>query len=517
MAERKKDEAEVVVPPATHADEPRTGLVSAAEGGHEDHVHPGGFSGPLCWLVTGIAGALIGLLVAGVVPATIVEGSKGPQIPLWLVGPFVALLASIALMPFIAPRFWHAHYPDFATFLGGFVAAYYLRAFGGIPYEHDMAYGASKMLHAFIEYYGFIALVGGLFVVAGGVHIEARIEGKPLANTAILAFGAVLSNLVGTTGASMLLIRPFMRINHGRLTPMHIVFFIFIVSNCGGALTPIGDPPLYLGYLKGVTFFWTLEHLWPDWLLVVGLLLGVYFVYDSRIKATSTLTAPRASSGSPIRIRGFSALVCLGLMILGVFIDPILKETTGIKGIPIGATFQLLVAVAAFLLASRHIHRENHFNFGPIKEVGLLFLGIFATMVPALGYLAANAAKFNLGSPTTLYFATGALSAVLDNAPTYLNFLQVAMASAGFGELDPPSVRAFIATELGALELHAISTSAVFFGAMTYIGNGPNFMVKSIAEGHGVKMPSFFGYIGRALAVLLPILVLNWLLIIGLR
>jgi len=428
-----------------------------------------------------------------------------PEIPLWLVAPFALLLASIALMPFINAHFWHHHYPDFAFLLGGLVAGYYLVAFGQPGYLQGESYGAHKLLHTGLEYYSFIALIGGLFVASGGVHIEVRGQGGPVVNTLLLAVGAVLANIMGTTGASVLLIRPFMRVNRGRLCPIHIVMFIFIVSNCGGALTPIGDPPLYLGFLKGIPFEWTLVHLWPMWATCIGMLLAIFFVIDSRISQVDPYPHPGTRTG--VHVTGVPAMIALALIIGGVFIDPLLKRHLGLEGVPIGPTFQILVAAAAYAVADRQIHEANEFTFGPVQEVALLFIGIFTTMAPALGYLAAHGEALGLDSPAAFYFGTGALSAVLDNAPTYLNFLQV---SFGESEINAETVHAYLAMASGVDSLTAISLGAVFFGAMTYIGNGPNFMVKAIAEASGLKMPLFFGYVLRAAVILLPVLVAVW-------
>jgi Na+/H+ antiporter NhaD/arsenite permease-like protein len=453
-------------------------------------------------------GGVIGFVLSRAVPP--VFAAAGPVIPMWLVGPFVALLGCIALVPFISSRFWHTHYPDFSFLLGSLVTAYYLSAFSTAP-GNGMSYGAEKMLHAGEEFYAFIALVGGLYVVSGGILVDVRGRGRPLLNTLLLAVGAVISNVVGTTGASMLLIRPFMRLNQGRLTPMHIVFFIFIVSNCGGSLTPIGDPPLYLGYLKGVPFVWTIEHLWLDWVFVVGALLGVFFVADTWFARTSgTVAEPMGGRG--VSVRGRAGLVCLVLMLVGVFIPVMLKGSIGAPlAMFTGATFQIAVAIGSYVLAPRDILATNSFNFGPVKEVGLLFAGIFATMVPALGYLAKHGAEIGVDTPTAFYFGTGVLSGVLDNAPTYLSFLQIAF---GDIEVNRTTIAEFLSEPQGIITLDAISTGAVFFGAMTYIGNGPNFMVKSMAEAAGAKMPGFFGYLLRAVLVLLPILILHWLLFI---
>lgn len=378
------------------------------------------------------------------------------------------------------------------------------------------SYGAHAMLHALVEYYSFIALVGGLFVVSGTILIETRARGHVVSNCFILIAGAILANIVGTTGASMLLIRPYMRINRGRLFSIHIIMFILVVSNCGGCLTPIGDPPLYLGYLKGVPFSWTLTHLWPEWLFVCGCLIVILAVLDAIIERNIRASGhvdrhPEPRTGPLVRISGTPGLVCLPLMVLGVFIDPMLKKFAGIEGIPIGATFQIAVAVVAYRLASDRILSANNFTFGPVIEVGCLFAGIFASMVPALAYLAEHGKQLGIDTPTAFHFGTGALSAVLDNAPTYLNFLQVAI---GPTEMTPASIATLIADPAGNTLLCAISTGAVFFGAMTYIGNGPNFMVKAIADNAGVRMPSFFGYLARASLILLPVLILNWALFI---
>jgi Na+/H+ antiporter NhaD/arsenite permease-like protein len=488
---------------------------------HPAHVGPRKRSrlhGPKIWAASAAAGLALGALASLVIPAAAHDGH--PVTPLWLAAPFVLLLASIALMPFVSAHFWHLHYPDFAFVLGGFVAGYYLAAYGApAPGEH-VAYGAEHMLHALNEYYSFIALVGGLFIVSGGILIDLRGRGRPAVNTLLLAAGAVLANIVGTTGASMLLIRPFMRINRGRLQPIHIVMFIFIVSNCGGCLTPIGDPPLYLGFLKGVPFTWTTRHLFEDWLGVIVPLLLIFYCIDRFYASRKRSLAPVVTQDEAqdlieaeiklplgLHLSGMRSIAALVLMIAAVFIDPALKKWAHIEGYPIGATVQIVIAIAAYLGANRQILRQNDFNFGPVREVGLLFLGIFITMAPALSYLAAHGHDLGIDSPTAFYFGTGALSSVLDNAPTYINFLQLAF---GDTPIDRPGVLAFVSTREGVLTLDAISTGAVFFGAMTYIGNGPNFMVKAIAESEAVPMPSFFGYIGRAVAILLPVLVLHW-------
>lgn len=480
----------------------------------------------------------------GAEPALAAGGSPKPaaavpRVPLWACVPFAALLLGIALMPFFNARWWHAHYPSVSLFLAGLVAGFYFAELGGA--------GRAAMAHVGVEYLSFFALVGGLYVVSGGILVDIRVRGTPLRNAAILLVGAVIANVVGTTGASMLLIRPFMRINspeHGGqgVHPLHLVFFIFIVSNCGGCLTPIGDPPLYLGYLKGVPFFWTSAHMWPMWLFVNAALLAVFIAVDTWLrtrgalsdrggKRTAAATQPARGTGAggpAVRVIGASGLVCLVLIVACVFIDPLLKKYAGIEQIPIGAACQIAVAIAAYFLAPRHVHQANDFNFGPVKEVGLLFAGIFVAMAPALAYLDQNAAGLGLVTPTQFYFATGVLSAGLDNAPTYLSFLQIAFSTLGITLTQEELLRfiegGFTITRGasgevisfdGRVMLEAISQGAVFFGAMTYIGNGPNFMVKAIAEsaggpGRGVKMPSFFGYVILAVVFLGPVLLANW-------
>lgn len=470
-------------------------------------------AGPRTWLVSALAGALVGYVATFLISVG-TTASGAVDVPLVLVVPFGLLLASIALMPFVSARVWHDHFPDFAFFLGSLVAAFYAVKLGSV--------GRGAMVHAIAEYYSFIALVGGLYVVSGGILIDFRGQGRPLTNTMILALGAVLANLVGTTGASVLLIRPFIRFNRGRLRAIHVVMFIFVVSNCGGCLTPIGDPPLYLGYLKGVPFLWTLFNMWNDWLLVNGILLAIFFALDTYFRSSEDVmfgpggvqhtdspekALHREHGGRRVTVQGGVGIFCLVLMIAGVFIDPMVKKHVGIDHIPVGATFQIVVAITAYFASKREYYTANEFSFFPVKEVGLLFVGIFATMVPALGYLSVHGAGMGINTPTALYFATGGLSAVLDNAPTYLNFLQLAV---GPEEINAGSIGQLISTRVGVLDLIAVSTGAVFFGAMTYIGNGPNFMVRAIAESAGVKMPSFFGYVGMAVAVLLPVLVFHW-------
>lgn len=430
------------------------------------------------------------------------EGGPGP-VPPWTVAPFVVLLLLIATGPLFFAKFWHHHYPKIAIALGALVAVYYLIA------RNEGGHGLHKVGHAGLEYTSFVALIGSLFVIASTILIKIKSAGSTAANATLLGMAAVLSNVVGTTGASMLLIRPYLRMNRGRFATHHVVFFIFIVSNTGGALTPIGDPPLFLGYLKGIPFFWTLEQLIWKWLLVNSLLLAAFVVFDMLyMRKRSPQDAVPGRAG--IEITGGRSIIYL-LMILGlVFIqnEPIIKDHQPVSTLVVAAAMLALAGVARFT-ADRGILRENEFSLDPVKEVAFLFAGIFLTMIPALEYLESNAASLGLSSPLSFYLSTGILSGFLDNAPTYLTFLTTEMAVSGLSVDKLADVQHHIATPGGAIAVSAISTGAVFFGAMTYIGNGPNFMVKSIVEASGHRCPGFFGYLLRwAVPVLLPVLLL---------
>ena len=425
------------------------------------------------------------------------EAVHAASVPGWWSIPFMLLLSCIAFVPFIHKPFWERFFAHISVGLGLIAAAIYATQLG--------AHGREVLGETALEYFKFIALVGSLFVVSGGILIEISGGGNPRVNTLLLASGLLVANIVGTTGASVLLIRPFLRINKDRLRPFHVVLFIFIVSNCAGALTPIGDPPLFLGYINGVPFEWTILHCWAPWLLANGLLLMVFFILD-------TIKAPATHHHNPnkIVVAGWFNVACLGLVLLGVFLDRILTVYVSpqFESWPLGALLMLGAAFLAHGRADPRILQHNDFHFGPIKEVALLFLGIFATMMPALAYLSANAAHLGIQSPGGFYFAAGSLSSVLDNAPAYLNFLSAAQGLKGL-PLNPAGVSQFAATY--PQYLRAISLGAVFFGACTYIGNGPNFMVKAIAESAGAHTPGFFGYIFKyTLPILIPIFVLVW-------
>ncbi|GAB4233906.1 MAG: sodium:proton antiporter [Ekhidna sp.] len=383
-------------------------------------------------------------------------------------------------------------------------------------------------IHSAAEYVQFIALLTGLFVASGGILIIVDKEAKPLTNVIILAVGAVISNIIGTTGASMLLIRPFIRLNNNRIKPYHIVFFIFIVSNVGGSLTPIGDPPLFLGFLKGIPFTWTMTHNLVPWAIAVVILLVFFYLYDINNKADYAKMRGDEDELEPItgkvELKGHRNFIWLAIVVGAVFLDPNVFEW--VPGIHYhGATFSYIREIIMFLAALGAIRfsdlqaiQGNDFSFEPIREVAFLFIGIFFTMMPALELVsdfAQSPQGEQLINPSNLYWGTGLLSGFLDNAPTYVNFLTASMASVGADVNKMSEVVAFANNEYkdSMLDLMAISLGAVFFGAFTYIGNGPNFMVKSIAEQVGIKMPSFFSYIIKySIPILLPTLIIIWLI-----
>jgi Na+/H+ antiporter NhaD/arsenite permease-like protein len=408
----------------------------------------------------------------------------------FLILPFALLLGAMALAPVVAPRWWVRHYAKIALGLGAFTAGWYF----------FVLRDAASLGQVAQEYISFIALVGSLFVVSGGIHIGVKGGATPFANVIFLLAGAIAANIFGTTGAAMLLIRPWIRMNKYRVTAHHIVFFIFIVANVGGGLTPIGDPPLFLGYLQGVPFWWVTKNCWPMWLVGVGGLLAIFYALDK----INFNRAPRAlrekeTAHEAWKFTGRPNLFFLAAILGAVFVERPVFLREGLM---------LAAALGSYFTTKKSVHAANDFNFHPITEVAVLFAGIFATMLPALAWLDHNAASL-LGqkpSPGIFYWGTGSLSAVLDNAPTYLGFLSALKGVTGTEE---------ISALLGQKTAHvlAISIGAVFFGAATYIGNGPNFMVKAIAEQRGVRPPSFMAFILKfTLPFLLPVLITVWLL-----
>lgn len=419
-----------------------------------------------------------------------------------MVLPFIILLGMIATGPLFYHHFWEKHYPKIAILLGIITVLYYLYFLGD----------THTVLHTLDEYISFIALLGSLFVASGGILIKIDRKSTALLNSVLLLFGAVLANIIGTTGASMLLIRPFIKINQDRIKPYHIVFFIFIVSNIGGALTPIGDPPLFLGFLKGVEFFWVVAHVWYIWLPTILAVILIFYIIDNKNHPTDEIEKQYSNK---IEFKGFRNVVYLGIIILSVFIDPsVLSWVPSFDPVPIGIREIIMLSIIylSYKTAQKDVLAANEFDFEPIKEVAFLFIGIFATMMPALQLIAYEANQNGqVLTPSIFYWATGSLSAFLDNAPTYLNFLSAEMGKFNLDVNVPGQVLQFELEH--PVYLSAISVAAVFFGAMTYIGNGPNFMVKSISERAGIKMPSFFGFLIKySIPILLPIFTLVWLI-----
>ncbi len=435
----------------------------------------------------------------------------------WWGLPFAGLLLSIALLPLLAPAFWHHHFGKVAAAWALLFLLPYAAAFGPAAAAHDL-------VHALLgEYIPFIVLLTALYTVAGGIFVRGELRGSPGLNTGLLALGALLASLMGTTGASMLLLRPLIRANEGRARQAHvIVFFILIVSNIGGSLTPLGDPPLFLGFLQGVDFFWTLSHILPETLFLVGALLAVFWCVDRHYgQREGRPAAADPVAGAPVRTQGLGVDGARNFWLLAAIVALVLMS--GIwKGAPVFDVYGTPVSLAAALrdgglvavtllslvLTPRQVHADNHFSWVPMQEVAVLFIGIFLTIVPVIAMLKAGAAgpfaavvaavtgPGGQPNPAMYFWATGLLSAFLDNAPTYLVFFNTAGG-------DAQMLMTRFADTLGA-----ISSGAVFMGALTYIGNAPNLMVKSIAQDRGIAMPGFFGYMAWSCTLLLPLFVL---------
>jgi len=419
--------------------------------------------------------------------------------PVWSLLPFLGLLLTLGVMSFATANFphsrpgklWESNRNKLLIALAWSVPVMLLLAGRG---------NWQPLLESLEDYFAFMVLLFSLFCISGGVYVSGDIAATPRMNTLFLAGGALLANFVGTTGASVLLIRPLLRTNSERKNTSHLpVFFIFAVANIGGCLLPIGDPPLFLGYLQGVPFFWTLR-LWPAWLAALGLLLLVFYVWDRLAylrEAAGDLTRD-AQAIEPLRFHGILNFILLAGVLASVVWLPVYWREAAM----------LALTGLSFLATPLHsrARKENNFTFGPILEVAALFIGIFIAMIPALDVLRGQGAHLGLSQPWHFFWASGALSSVLDNAPTYLTFLSVAQGlSAGQPGLYPVSPGLEHIATPGTL-LSAISLGSVFMGAMTYIGNGPNFMVKAIAEEWGYKTPDFFTYILHyALPVLVPI------------
>ncbi|MDH7479527.1 MAG: sodium:proton antiporter [Syntrophomonadaceae bacterium] len=463
----------------------------------------------------------------------------GRQLPVWSVIPFVGMLLSIALFPLFLPHWWEHHMGKVSAFWALLFVLPFGLAYGG----HTAVY---RVLHVVIlDYIPFIVLLGALFTISGGIIVRGALRGTPPVNAGMLMIGTLLASWVGTTGASMLLIRPLIRAIKEREWKAHtIIFFIFMVSNIGGALTPIGDPPLFLGFLHGVPFFWTLR-LAPSMAFNVLALISLYLLIDSQLyrremRKKAELTVAEAekeaaveAAAGPLRVEGLLNLLFLlgviGAVILSgflgknqLFFDQLAGEPRGILLMEyhghhlimpwadlIRDGIILLMAGLSLKFTSPVLREDNFFNWGPIKEVATLFAGIFVTMIPALALLQARGGELGVTTAAQFFWASGLLSSFLDNAPTYLTFLSLA---SGLGATSGVNI------DMGTVApglLLAISAGSVFMGANTYIGNAPNFMVRSIAEENRIKMPSFFGYLGWSAGILIPLFILNTIIFFG--
>jgi len=461
------------------------------------------------------ATALAALLMPSVCLASGGGDELGKTLPLWSVVPFVLMLLSIAVLPLATPHWWESNRNK------GFVAF----ACGVLPAGYFLLKAPGVVLHTGIEYFSFLTLLFSLYVISGGIFVSGDIRATPKINTLFLLTGAVLANFVGTTGAAMLLIRPVLRTNSERKNTRHIpIFFIFLVANVGGCLLPIGDPPLFLGFLKGVPFFWTLRLL-PQWAMAVAMILAIFYVWDSIAysgEAQKDIEHDIAAV-EPIRLHGKRNIPLLLGVVVAVAALPsvhlpashwwgyvpwreivmlalafVSLRVTPIKGTSIGETETGI-----------NPRKANLFTFFAIEEVAVLFAGIFASMIPALLILQARGGDLPVREPWQFFFAAGSLSSFLDNAPTYLTFLSLAQ---GQGYTGADAI-----VGVSQPVLIGISLGSVFMGAMTYIGNAPNFMVKSIAESTGVKCPSFGGYLVWACVILLPVFLAVNLVFLGLK
>lgn len=428
--------------------------------------------------------------------------------------PFVGILLSIALFPLLAPHVWEHHHGKIAALWGALVLVPMALILSPTTALHALVHTA------LLEYIPFILLLLALFTVAGGILVRGNIHGAPVTNTVLLAIGTVLASFIGTTGASMVMIRPVMRANDDRVHNVHvIVFFIFLVSNIGGSLTPLGDPPLFLGFLRGVDFFWTTTHLLPETLFASVLLLAVFFAFDAYLYRKEGRIKPDPTPDKPVRITGginfLLILVIIAAILMSATVDLGRVTVLGTEVELANALRDLIMVVVTILsltLTPKENREENGFNWGPIEEVAKLFAGIFITIIPVLAMLKAGSEGVFAplvalvsnpdGSPSNAayFWLTGGLSSFLDNAPTYLVFFELAGG-------DPQHLM----TE-AALTLAAVSAGAVFMGANSYIGNAPNFMVYAIARQGGVKMPSFFGYLVWSGLILIPTFLLLTLL-----
>jgi Na+/H+ antiporter NhaD/arsenite permease-like protein len=431
------------------------------------------------------------------------------QTPVWAVIPFALYLFLIAVLPLFLGHFWEKNRNKLAL---GVAAAIPVIAY----LLHFQPEGGAMLLETGRDYVAFMTLLGALFVISGGIYLRGSLAGSPVVNTALLAAGALFASVIGTTGASALLIRPLLRANERRTHVRHIVvFFIFIVSNAGGMLTPLGDPPLFLGFLRGVPFGWTFRLVGP-WLVINGALLVIFAILDGFFSRREHLPGDarplaKALPRERLSIEGRINLLWLAGVVATVFLVGSYGHLLGGHGPRALAQVLAMAGFAALSLKTtpRQIHEANRFSWGPIIEVAVVFIGVFVTMVPALSYLGERGASLGVTQPWQFFWASGALSSVLDNAPTYLTFASLAtgVADGGAGVLSVTNLGSLAAHPTGQQLLAAVSCGSVCMGAITYIGNGPNFMVKAIAEQHHVRMPSFFGYVLWSFAFLVPLFV----------
>jgi len=468
--------------------------------------------------------AMIGFMDQALASGTEGGSHLGEELPLWSIIPFVGILLSIAVFPLVASHFWHHHFPKISAAWALIFAIPFIFA-----YQGQAIY---EILHIYLlDYIPFIILLWGLFTIAGGIYVKGSLSGTPAVNTVMILIGTVLASWVGTTGAAMIMIRPILRANANRQNKVHtIIFFIFLVANIGGSLTPLGDPPLFLGFLHGVSFFWTLSLL-PELLFTAVILLIMYYVWDTIVyKREADLKAVSASERVPLRVEGaFNFIFLLGV-VAGVLFSGLvhLGEVT-VFGVHMQVqsicrdVWIILMGLLSLKITAASIRKSNEFSWFPIKEVAYLFAGIFMTIIPALAILKAGSKGalapiiLAVDTPKQFFWITGMLSSFLDNAPTYLTFFNTALGKLGLSE---SAIReAFAAGNFSATYpqfetlLRGISLGAVYMGANTYIGNAPNFMVKSIAEESGITMPSFFGYMFKySIIILIPVFFLMTIL-----
>ena len=452
------------------------------------------------------------------------HGVDGAKLPIWSIIPFVGILLSIAIFPLVLDSHFLVHHGGKMSLAWALIFAVpYLIAFRGEAFY--------DILHIYlIDYIPFIILLWGLFTVAGGILVRGTLRGTPIVNTLLLLIGTAIASWVGTTGASMLLIRPLIRANEYRRSKVHLViFFIFLVSNIGGSLTPLGDPPLFLGFLHGVPFFWTTTALFPHMLFISVILIVLFFVVDTFMFKREGGVVPDDGTNEPIRVEGlFNLIFLLGIVVAVLMSGTFKWGEVNILGVHVywqNIARDVLIVVMGLLSLkftpfSGALRQENEFSWEPIEEVAKVFAGIFITIIPALAILKAGengALRGLIGAikePLHYFWITGVLSSFLDNAPTYLTFFNTALGKLGLTEDLVPGI---LSTPFDSLPkdhqtfvnlLTAISVGAVFMGANTYIGNAPNFMVKAIAEQSGIRMPSFFGYMLWSVVILVPLFVI---------